>query len=914
MSSNKKWLLLLFFFIGISQGVSEPVRLNFFSFEQCANFPGKDLIGHHQHNNQLLFWTTSKVLRFNGWQFIEDKAFTEILWKEKLIPLSCLYYNSKGELLFLGNNKQFNSVNKDVKSIPLLNSISAWASLKLGTGILITGMRKCAYVSEDGKATVLSNWRGNIIYDELDPAHAYIFSDTVRCINQFGKVVWSRLRRGNSFRFSSLSYSKSNDNTVDHFFFCGKPINSNYKQQEQQGKKDQTSSNFKDNSFLFTVVRKDRSLISYGWYMGFIANALPDLFQLEFPNHDFRGIYRDEKRSVVSCSVDRLFYYPNYDSVKLACDESMIASVGVSTPYGVYQFMNPGNIFLKKDGKFKELPDRKVCCFSCSYVNDTILLCGGFDFYLLNIKTKKVTFLPGFEDDSYIWAVKKWNGKYYITNEDGLYVYDLQAKRLKKIFTGRCRDLAVSTDRIYVATLDKGVVGFDSQNKLRIQFDEENGIAPNCVFSLAFAKDPRYLFLGSKGEFRVINLKTLKQYVFTKHEGMLLSEFNSGSSFYDVQKNEFWMGGVDGIIRFDPDKITAFVDDSLSFSPTFFSLITTDKRKNVDVNFLLGKRIEVDPDQRQLNFYIGSSRLGRYPKEEIQLWFSISDNFWTINDKGDNTIRLMNLPNGDYKVRVKFLLPNGKFSEENVIDLEILPYWYQSMWFYSSLFLLIGVVSFVLTRLYFLNKNRQVRSTVRNLQSELLILRSQINPHFLNNLFDLIAFQAIKRDIGGVINTIQQVSAFFKSVLNMSSVAIHDLEKEIEWLENYLSLQKLVLSTGLEYEILIDENLDLTGIKVPALLIQPIIENSIKHGFLQGSINGKLDVVLTAEADFALLSISDNGEGKTNIHAISTKVGLKNVENRIAVFSKLTNQRIDVFYGSTAAGGYQTNFKFYYHD
>lgn len=147
----------------------------------------------------------------------------------------------------------------------------------------------------------------------------------------------------------------------------------------------------------------------------------------------------------------------------------------------------------------------------------------------------------------------------------------------------------------------------------------------------------------------------------------------------------------------------------------------------------------------------------------------------------------------------------------------------------------------------------------------------------------------------------------------MSSVAIHSMEQELKWLDNYLNLQRLIVKSELDYTILVEEGISLDKIEIPALLLQPIVENSIKHGFLQGSQAEKVDIFLAKKSDHYLLTITDDGQGRHNQNAVSTKVGLKNIENRIKVFSKLTGNRIDVHAGPVSIRGYQTSLKFYFH-
>lgn len=169
-------------------------------------------------------------------------------------------------------------------------------------------------------------------------------------------------------------------------------------------------------------------------------------------------------------------------------------------------------------------------------------------------------------------------------------------------------------------------------------------------------------------------------------------------------------------------------------------------------------------------------------------------------------------------------------------------------------------------------------------------LQAQINPHFLYNMLSVLANmgEEAKPD---------EISAACCSLANMlrystSSKKAHaSLREEIEHLSNYLSLMKTRYEHELEYTIKVDERMQ--DIPFPRLTIQPIVENSISHGFENCSHTMKIDVVGTLTEDSWQIVIKDNGTG-------FDPDTLKSIKNKIKSFTQLvfsSEQNIELSIG-----------------
>lgn len=181
-------------------------------------------------------------------------------------------------------------------------------------------------------------------------------------------------------------------------------------------------------------------------------------------------------------------------------------------------------------------------------------------------------------------------------------------------------------------------------------------------------------------------------------------------------------------------------------------------------------------------------------------------------------------------------------------------------------------------------------------ESEIRALYSQINPHFLYNTLDTIIWMAEFKDTEKVVAITKALAQFFRISLSHGDALI-PLSDEIEHIQQYLFIQEQRYGDQLFYEIEVSP--ELSGIRVPKIILQPIVENAIYHGIKPlgrpGHLKIKAEIIKTGRTDTPdelILSVSDDGAGfdqsqpKSKESETMTKlggVGLDNVNRRIAL-------------------------------
>lgn len=196
---------------------------------------------------------------------------------------------------------------------------------------------------------------------------------------------------------------------------------------------------------------------------------------------------------------------------------------------------------------------------------------------------------------------------------------------------------------------------------------------------------------------------------------------------------------------------------------------------------------------------------------------------------------------------------------------------------------LAGTFNQMLERIETLMKEEKEQEALTRIY-ELKALTSQINPHFLYNTLDTIIWMAEFQDHQKVVDITKALSNYFRLSLNAGEEIV-TLRQEIEHVRQYLFIQKERYGDKLEYEI--DEPDDFSDIKLPKIVLQPLVENAIYHGIKESERPGKITITVSKRDTFIDICIADNGVG-INENTTSTKelggVGIKNIQERLALF------------------------------
>jgi LytS/YehU family sensor histidine kinase len=165
-------------------------------------------------------------------------------------------------------------------------------------------------------------------------------------------------------------------------------------------------------------------------------------------------------------------------------------------------------------------------------------------------------------------------------------------------------------------------------------------------------------------------------------------------------------------------------------------------------------------------------------------------------------------------------------------------------------------------------------------QSRLQVLKGQLQPHFLFNTLNAIS-ELIYRDREAAEQMIGNLSDLLRMSFEKLEVQEIPLKQELEFLKKYLEIEQMRFHDRLLVEMNISP--DTLDACVPNMILQPLVENAIKHGIAPRSEGGKIEIAAQLVNDKLELSVADNGIGVplNDIENISEGVGLSNTRRRL---------------------------------
>jgi tetratricopeptide (TPR) repeat protein len=184
--------------------------------------------------------------------------------------------------------------------------------------------------------------------------------------------------------------------------------------------------------------------------------------------------------------------------------------------------------------------------------------------------------------------------------------------------------------------------------------------------------------------------------------------------------------------------------------------------------------------------------------------------------------------------------------------------------------------------------------------TELKVLRSQINPHFIFNALNSISNFILTRNPFEADRYLTKFASLMRSILDNSMLSEVPLARDMEALELYLQLESLRLDHSFTYKIEIDPDLDPQTTLIPPLLLQPFVENSIWHGLSSKKSDGLIVIHVQKEGDMLLCTVTDNGVGREHsariksLQPVKKSLGLAITKSRIDIINRLRNARGDI--------------------
>jgi signal transduction histidine kinase len=162
--------------------------------------------------------------------------------------------------------------------------------------------------------------------------------------------------------------------------------------------------------------------------------------------------------------------------------------------------------------------------------------------------------------------------------------------------------------------------------------------------------------------------------------------------------------------------------------------------------------------------------------------------------------------------------------------------------------------------------------------ARLEVLRAQLHPHFLYNSLHAVA-ALVDWQPGEARRMLARLSELLRSALEASERAEISLAREMEWMEGYVELQQVRFDERLRVEL--SAAPETLGARVPPLILQPLVENAIRHAVEPRPEGGRVEVKAEREGEWLRLTVGDDGPGPGASAAGGTGIGLRNTRERL---------------------------------
>ncbi len=517
--------------------------------------------------------------------------------------------------------------------------------------------------------------------------------------------------------------------------------------------------------------------------------------------------------------------------------------------------------------------------------NDSIIILGAHGgLGKINTGTGIYFPLPTLRKRTTAIAVAPGNMIYH-GSTDGLYKYDygksLDTSLAKNhpLLAERITALCTSADNyVWVATASNGLAVLQNDSVVK-QFSARDGIISNSIKCITAGR-PGEIWLGSNSGISVIRYQRS------------LADF----TYQNLTINDGLSSNIINEMLYSNDTVYCATGNGICAIPANISLPSFDIPVQL-TGIVINNRDTVVSDHYTL----------KYNQNNIELHFSGIElgghfNYFQYRvDEGNwqnldgNTLSLQ-LNSGKYVIAVRAVDVNGNAGTKPLlISFNInTPFW-KTTWFWLLLMFLLGGIVILILRKREMARRESAMQAMLNQKKmtelELQALKSQINPHFIFNCLNSIKLLNHQQKHAEAEKYLDRFAALLRSALEQSSLKQISLKQEIDFIENYLALEKLRLPDKLSYRIDTDSSLNTAALLIPSMLLQPYIENAVKHGIAPlKNKPGLVQVRFYVKDDFLVAEVEDNGVGMqtTPGHTGSTGIGNQNTGRRSSLYNITT--------------------------
>lgn len=647
----------------------------------------------------------------------------------------------------------------------------------------------------------------------------------------------------------------------------------------------------------YTIILKNDSIVVYK--KGVIETTLSDkLSKLPLDKTSIYYIFIDSNQNIwiIDKSLRLQFFPENFFEIEKITNQFVFEKTAIVVKKSIlvdntFYFITNNDIFfsydinskeIKKIKEFKNLNYNKLYTFKNKIFlsfseniltyekkNNRLILIDSLNvkysrissnlglnlFYTFNNKlfNSKHELIYEFKTDLRLNNLKIDNkSRFIVSNEKEISILNLKTNKIRTRKISNTNKIALFNNYILAGTNSDGLVIFNNELKfVNVFFKNQNisDIYIDKVFNqIVITSNLGIYFIKYKnGNFKTKMFIPFNDFI----EGRVNSISSDSNFFYVTTQNELISikrTYLDRKIEGEIDLNFIRINDEIT---KYVKIGETIKLKRNENNITISTSIKAFQNESNFLKYYCISK-----ENEVEKW-----NLFT-----EREIAFKQLKPGDYILKFKAI---SKKNDSKIspfvytLKFKIEPYFWETIWFYVLCF--IGLIIIILCGFkYYSYKQMKKNFLLLQLSNlELKALKAQMNPHFLFNALNNIQSSIFLEGIEKANLIFIKFSNLLRSTLDIVNKDAITLFDELNYIKSYLELEQLRLKNTLEVNYIIDDEINLSKVKIPVMLIQPIIENALLHG-LSPKVKDKKIVfeINKINQDSILITIQDNGVGR----------------------------------------------------
>ncbi len=619
----------------------------------------------------------------------------------------------------------------------------------------------------------------------------------------------------------------------------------------------------RDNNIWFTTEQKGLCFISARHW----ANA--KLIQkLKIPHHPAKCVTGDSKSLIIiGHSGKSCFTYINNG-------KSKVYSMPNNSPIGVRQILKKGNqVFLVSNALFSYSADKEILNFEeltrdrsikdvVSYDKNNIIIAGNSSLSIVKINKenpKKLSLKELFNRRTTTVEVLP-NKSILIGTPNGLYI-----KKTLKATAFKMKNKTFSSANITDIKLGRGesvLVGTNAQGLYSYNY------STGKIFPVNFS--------GDKGAGFVRDIYRQNDSIFwiSTDKGVYRINFNSTMAVKGIDNYTFFDGlpSSNAAATYVHNDTAYIATDAgvgiLPLNSQLHQLVAPAlwlKYMSFNDSIIHFPIHQINLSHKQNNIQLSLSAIAYENIGNIKYTYRLNglSNQWIKTENPE--ISFSGLSPGEYQFEAYAVNVNGKRSAKPLLlSIIVHPAFWQTNWFKGVIYILILVlVSLCIYWFIITNKNKQynkLQQSRKLAELELEAIKAQINPHFIFNCLNSIQSFSYKNQHESVQEYIRFFAKLIRQTMDFSQETFITLKEEVDYLDNYLKLEKIRFKEKLEYKLEVGGNLDESTL-LPAMLVQPYAENALKHSINSEGVCKVQIKFSTSDSGGVNIIVKDNGPG-----------------------------------------------------